>query len=639
MLETGPHICVTNFAAKATTVPDMFVQRAQDAADRPAFFHKQDGTWVPTSWRQWHDRAAEVAGGLARLGIAAGDCVAILGPTRPNWAIFDIAAQLSGCVSMGIYPKQSVAQVRYLLEHSEAKVILVDSTKELDVVLAAADGIDTIEAIIPWDAASAAGRESPLLRDPSVLDGAPLDEKAISARMDAIDPNDTAIFVYTSGTTGPPKCAMISHANVLAVLGHQNHFQQFYEDDLCLSFLPMAHVAERVMAFYGRISVGFPTAYATSIASVLPELIEVQPTVFGSVPRIFEKAYNKIQIEVAKKPPAVQRLFAWAIKTAKARMRQQLAGQRLSPLLSLKCKVADALVFRKIRAVFGGRVRQFVTGAAPTSIDVLEFFWAIGLPIYEVYGQTEATVVTHGNIPGGACLGTVGRCMPGLEHRIAQDGEILVRGPVVFRGYFKDEEATAKTVIDGWLHTGDIGTIDADGYLRITDRKKHIIITAGGKNLAPANIEAAIKVADPLISHAHAHADKRPYVSALVIPSPIETLEFGLERGLVSQAQLETRTAELMENPTGRTEALAAAMAPVTAHPEFRERIQTAVRTGNMRLSNVEKVKRFTILNRDFSQESGELTPTMKVKRKAVEVSYAETFDRMYAEEGFALEP
>jgi len=639
MLQTGPHVRATNVAIEARNLPDMFLRRSRRAPDRPAFFDKRNGTWTPTSWQQWHTRSAQVAAGLQGLGLEPGDCVAILGSTRPEWAHYDIGAQLCGCVSMGIYPKQSADQVRYLLRHSEAKVVLVESQKELDVVLAAAEEVETLQAVIPWRAADADGRESPLLKDPSVLRGTPLNDDQLTALAEAIDPAETAIFVYTSGTTGPPKCAMISHGNILTVLGRQDHFLEFYEDDLCLSFLPMAHVAERIMAFYGRVAAGFPTAYASSIAAVLEELGEIRPTVFGSVPRIFEKAYNKIHAEVGKKPKPVQSLFAWASRVGIERVRRQLAGQSASRLLELQYAVADRLVFTKIRGAFGGRVRQFVTGAAPTPIDVLEFFWAAGLPIYEVYGMTEATVVTHANIPGQTRLGTVGQCVPELDQKIADDGEILLRGPLVFKGYYKDEEATAKTVIDGWLHTGDIGTLDADGYLKITDRKKHIIITAGGKNLTPANIEAAIKVADPLISHVHAHADKRPYVSALVVPSPIETLEFGCERGLVTQDTLDARTAELLENPSGRTPALAEAMKPVTESIEFQTRMKTAVKAGNVRLANVEKVKRFTILNRDFSQENGELTPTMKVKRKAVETEYAALFERMYTEDGFALEP
>ncbi len=636
---TAPHRRANFIARESRTLTDMFARRVALGGDAAAFFDKERGHWLPTSWRAFDEGAARVAHGLVELGLEPGDRVAILGPTQKPWALYDIGAQIAGCVSLGIYPKQSVAQVRYILDHSEAKVVFVADRTELRTVLDATEGSECLRAIVPWDAALARGCDDPRVTSPRAFTLTSLAGDVRAGRQAARSPEDTAIFVYTSGTTGPPKCAMISHANILAVLGSQDDFAEFYLDDISLSFLPMAHVAERVLAFYGRINAGFATAYASSISAVLEELGEVKPTIFGSVPRIFEKAYSKIRSELEKRPPAVRRLFAWAEDVGRRRIRLQLAGEEVPLPLAIQHRVADRLVFSKIRAAFGGRVRQLLTGAAPTPMEVLEFFWAAGLPIYECYGQTEATVVTHANTHLHTRLGTVGRLLPGLEQRIASDGEVLVRGPFVFQGYFKDPDATARAVVDGWLHTGDIGVLDDDGYLRITDRKKHLIITAGGKNLTPANIEQAIKAVDPLVSHVHAHGDKRPYISALIVPSPMETLDFGLARGLVTEAEVEARTAELMANPAGRTEALARAMAPVTRHPEFVERVRAAVNKGNVALSQVEKVKRFTITERDFSQEGGELTPTMKVKRKAVEAAYAETFRRIYEEDGYAVEP
>jgi len=335
----------------------------------------------------------------------------------------------------------------------------------------------------------------------------------------------------------------------------------------------------------------------------------------------------------------VQKIFAFATKVAREASTYRTRGEAMPLGLKIKHALVDKMVFSKVRNAFGGRVRWSMTGAAPISVEILEFFWGAGIPIYEAYGMTEATVITHANRPGNVKLGTVGRCADLMEHKIADDGEVLMKGPFVFKGYFKNEEATNSTVIDGWLHTGDIGKIDSDGYLRITDRKKHIIITAGGKNLAPANIENAIKNQSPLISQVHAHGDKRPYISALLAPSPIETLELGVEHGLVSASELEERTKELMANPAGRSEALNEAMAKVVALEVFKDKARKAVAKGNDDLANVEKVRRFTILGRDFSQEHGELTPTMKLKRKEVETKFAELFDRIYDEEGFALEP
>ncbi|MCA8979785.1 MAG: long-chain fatty acid--CoA ligase, partial [Planctomycetes bacterium] len=438
---------------------------------------------------------------------------------------------------------------------------------------------------------------------------------------------------------GPPKGAMISHRNILALLAAAAEASPWVQSDISLHFLPMAHAAERVLGFYGRLNNGIPGAYAESTGTVLEDLQAVRPTVFGSVPRIFEKAFAKIHSEIEKQPAPVQRLFDWADGVGRERADRIVRGKPIPPGLALQYRVAERLVFKKIRAAFGGRVRAMITGAAPTAPEILRFFWGAGLPIYEVYGMTESTVVTHMNREGATKIGTVGRVIPPTQCRIAEDGEILVKGPWVFLGYYKNEDATAQTVIDGWLHTGDVGEIDEDGYLRITDRKKHLIITAGGKNLAPANIERALKGEDPLISQVHAHGDRRPFVSAIVTPAPLETLEWGKERGLVTDAEIADRTRELMENPAGRSEALNAATAKVVAHPDFQARIKEAVARGNKNLAQVERVRKFILLDRDFSQEEDELTPTLKLKRKEIEAKMAPLLDRLYEEKDFGLEP
>ncbi len=642
MLVPGPHVPVQRVAAQSRTIGDMFRRRAERSRSRPAMYEKRGGAWEPITWGDFFSGAAKVARGLRdEMSLAAGERVAILGATRAAWGTYDLGAQLAGMVSFGIYPKQAPEQVRYLLQHSEARVIFVESEDELDTVLAAADGLTGLEAIVPWTEALFAAQRSrdPRLRSPKDFAGEAWSDDKIDASLAAIDPEDTAILVYTSGTTGPPKGAMITHANIIAVLSDEEAID-FYEDDVTLSFLPMAHVAERILAFYGRLDSGTACAYATSTGTVLPELAEVQPTVFGSVPRIYEKAYAKIHGEIKKKSPLVQKIFDFAKGVALEASPHRVKAEDLPFTLRLKWAVADRVVFRKIRGAFGGRVRLSVTGAAPIATDILAFFWGAGLPIYEAYGMTEATVITHANRPGGRTkLGTVGLPLEPVEAKIADDGEVLIRGPLVFKGYFKNDEATANAVIDGWLHTGDIGSIDAEGFLRITDRKKHLIITAGGKNLAPANIEKAVKSQDPLVSQVHPHGDKRPYVSALIAPSPLETLDFGLARGIVTEGQVKTLTEELMANPAGRSEALNEAMAEVTAHADFKERIRAAVRAANNELARVERVRRFVILERDFSQEHGELTPTMKVKRKAVEEKFADLFDRIYDDASFGIEP
>ena len=641
MLHYGAHVPVSYLAGESRTVGDMFMRRANKSARKPAMYRKLRGRWQAITWGDYYERARKVAAGLKELGLERGDRCAILGPTQPAWGAYDLGAQLIGLVSFGIYPKQAVEQIRYLVEHSEARAVFVADSDELDNVLAACEGLDDIVAIVPWDKElyDKHRERDTRITSPELFEGDPIDEDFVREVQQAIEPEDLAILVYTSGTTGPPKGAMISHANITSLLDDQSGVMDFYEDDITLSFLPMAHVAERVLAFYGRINSGLTTAYATSVAYVLDELQEVQPTLFGSVPRIYEKAYAKIHSAVEKKSPLVQKAFAFAAGVAREASSYKLRDEPLPLLLQIKWAIADKIIFHKVRAAFGGRVRWSVTGAAPIALDILEFFWGAGIPIFEVYGMTEATVVTHLNRPGQVRLGTVGRLADALEQKIADDGEVLIKGPYVFMGYFKNEQATAETVIDGWLHTGDIGKIDHDGYLKLTDRKKHLIITAGGKNLAPANIENAIKNQDPLISQVHAHGDARPYVSALVAPSPIETLELGVELGLTTTSEVAERSKELMANPSGRSDALNAATAKVVKHESYQARVREAVRRGNKELAQVEKVKRFTILERDFSQEHGELTPTMKLKRKSVEQKFGELFDRVYDEAGFALEP
>lgn len=641
MFELGPHIPTQAVAAQARTVGEMLWLRAARSATRPALYHREDGRWRETTWAQMYEAAARVAHGLRALGLSPGDRVGVLGPTQPPWAIYDFGAHVAGMVSFGIYAKQSVEQVRYLLGHSEAKVLFVAEPEELEVVLEAARGLEGLVAIVPWTEAvhrDFAGRD-PRIVSPARFCGERLAEAEVEAIQTAIDPDDTAIFIYTSGTTGPPKGAMISHRNILSLLAAAVEVSPWYQSDISLHFLPMAHAAERVLGFYGRVNNGIPGAYATSTATVLQDLLEVRPTVFGSVPRIFEKAFAKIHSEVEKKPAPVRRLFAWADAVGRERAERVVRGRPIPPLLALRYRVAERLVFERLRAVFGGRVRAMITGAAPTAPEILRFFWGAGLPIYEAYGMTESTVITHINRESAAKLGTVGRVIPPTQCKIAEDGEILVKGPWVFRGYYKNEAATAETVKDGWLHTGDIGEIDEDGFLRITDRKKHLIITAGGKNLAPANIERALKGEDPLISQVHAHGDRRPFVSAIVTPAPLETLEWGKERGMVTDAEIAERTRELMENPAGRSEALNASMVKIVAHPDYQARVRAAVRRGNAQLAHVEQVRKFILLERDFSQEEDELTPTLKLKRKEIEAKMAPLFDRLYADDGFGLTP
>lgn len=640
LFEFGTEETVDLVADDARLMGDVLHLRAEATPDSPAAFQKRDGRWIRWTWSELHHAALEAAKGLLDRGMTPGERIAILGPTHVEWAIYDLAGHLVGATSLGIYPNQSPEQIRYLLEHSATKILFVADENELETVLEAAHGLESLHAIVPWtrELATRYADRDPRITSPEAFRGDPLEVEISRQILCRIEPDAIALLVYTSGTTGPPKGAKISHANILAVLGAQEHIFEFRRNDLVLSFLPMAHVTERILAFYCRINTGVPAAYATTIGSVLDEVGEVRPTIFGSVPRLFEKAYGKVQYQLSQKPAPFRALFRWALGVGRRRFELELAGEVPDGWTKLQLAVARRLVFRKVHQAFGGRVRACLTGAAPISPDILEFFWAVELPLLEAYGMTEATVVTHINRLDSFRLGTVGKVVPPMECRLAEDDEILLRGPFVFQGYLGDEEATRNTVIDGWLHSGDIGTLDDDGFLRITDRKKHLIITAGGKNVAPANIERAIKSQSPLISQVHAHGDRRPFVSALIAPSPLETLDWGVEHGTLDSALVDTLREELLANPTLRSEILAQAMARVVAIAEFRELFLEPVRRGNRELARVERVRRFTILDRDFSQEAGEMTPTMKLRRKVIETSFLALFDRLYDDPDFGID-
>jgi long-chain acyl-CoA synthetase len=640
VFDLGPHVPAQPVVAKARSLGEVFVLRARETPGAAASFEKVEGAWRRLSWGDMYDRARRVAHGLDEMGLAPGEVVAILGPTSVGWAGYELGSHLLGLVTVGVYPHQSAEQLRYLLEHSESRVIFVADEAELKHVLEAAEKLDSLRAIVPWDEALCAryaGRDERIV-SPGRFTATPISEARVDERLAATEPGALSMLIYTSGTTGPPKGAMLTHANLLALLAGQARFIEFYQDDLLLSFLPMAHVAERNMAFWGRVNAGVAAAYASSIGAVLTELGEVRPTIFGAVPRLFEKIYAKVRGDVSRKPKAVQGLFAWAESVGRRRARCQLEGKGVPASLSLQARIADRLVLHKVRAALGGRVRACITGAAPIALDILEFLWSVGLPVYEVYGLTEATVATHANRAGATKLGTVGQPIPPMECRLAEDGEILLRGPFVFAGYLKNEEATREMLQDGWLYTGDVGHIDEKGFLRITDRKKHLIITAGGKNVAPANIERAIKTQTPLMSQVHAHGDRRPYITALIAPSPIETLEWGVENGLLGKDEAEARKAELMANPSARSEALNAAMGKVARERKFHEAFLEGVQRGNRELARVEQVRRYVVLERDFSQEEGEMTPSMKLKRKTIEQKFAALFDRIYDEPGFAID-
>jgi len=636
-----PEFPVASVAPGSKNMADLFLRRVAATPNAPAWKVKRGGEWVASTFDDFYKSVAALTTYLLDFGITKGDKIGIVGGTRPEWCISDFGSLLAGGVSVGAYTTLTPAQLAYILDHADARIAIVEGKAEIEKILEMKTSLPKLERVLIWETKGC--EEAMRVHDWLVPFDEALKTKVIRSRIDervgSITSDDLAILIYTSGTTGPPKGAMISHGNLTTFVNAAVRIRAASRDDINLSFLPMAHAAERVAGFYVRLTAGTCAAYATSVPKVLDEIKEVRPTVFGSVPRIFEKAYARIMAEVQKAPPGRQKAFRWAENVARAIVADWQAGKTSPLLLRLQYRLADRLVFSKIRQFFGGRVGYFVTGAAPIPKQILEFFWGAGMPIYEVYGMTEATVMTHGNRPGSVRIGSVGKHIEGVEDRIAEDGEILVRGKTVFRGYYKDPEATAQTVdADGWLHTGDIGRKDADGYVYITDRKKHIIITSGGKNITPANIENEIKASDALFSQAHVHGDKRPYCSAIVTIHPIEAIEWAKERQMLDDpAAAESMRLLLLQNPFGRPPGLDALMERVTNHPDLQKRVIEAVQRANKKLSRVETIKRVYLLNRDFSLDEDEITPTLKVKRKNIEKKFAATFDKLYEDDGFGL--
>ncbi|MEM1416726.1 MAG: long-chain fatty acid--CoA ligase [Myxococcota bacterium] len=633
-----PQRPVRYLADECETVAGLFLARVARDPKRVAFRTKRAGGWEPTTWRRFAAKSEALATWLMRAGLAPGDKLCIVGSTRAEWCITDIAGQLAGGVTLGAYPTLTAEQLAYIIDHSDAVLVAVEGAEDLAKLRSKRDAIPKVRRVLLWDAEGVDLGEDGWVTPMAEALATPPDGDALTTRRGSRRSEDTAIIVYTSGTTGPPKGAMISHGNILNVLRHQRTSLPFDEEDVSFAFLPMAHVAERILGFYARIDAGIENCFASSIPKVLAEVKEVRPTLFGSVPRIFEKAYAKVQAQVEDASPARQRVFRWAEATGREVVRRWQAGERIPPRLRAQHALADRLVFSKLRAVFGGRVRHMVTGAAPIAPEILTFFWAAGFRVYEVYGMTESTVVTHANRQGMVRLGTVGKPLPYVEDRLAADGEILVRGPMVFQGYYKNEDATREAIdTEGWLHTGDIGERDADGYMRIRDRKKHVIITAGGKNLTPANIESELKGADPILGQVHVHGDRRPYLVALVTVGGTEALDWAERRGMSNGGEIAALRAALTADPLARPPGLAELTRKVTEDPQLKERVVSAVRKANARLARVETVKRVVLLDRELSVAEDELTPTLKVKRKNVEAKFLPLFDRLYQDASFGL--
>jgi len=586
------------------TIPRQFLEAVESYRKPDAFRVRRAGRYEDVAHSDVLNRVHALACALQSLRVARADRVALLSENRLEWIISDLAILSCGCVNVPIYSTLPASQIEYILRDAEARVVFVSSRSQLAKITAIRSRLPHLEHVIAFDAdATGDGVRAfeTLLADGRAL-AATTDYRELIGQ---VSPTDWASIIYTSGTTGEPKGAILTHGNFTTNIRQCLEVFDLGPSDSCLSFLPLSHVFERTAGFYTMMTAGVTIAFAESIETVPQDLQDVHPTVVCSVPRVYEKMYTRIFDTAAKGGKVKYALFQWAVRTGRAWVTAHLAG-RTSPLLTAQRNLANALVLKKVQARVGGRLRFFVSGGAPLAREIAEFFYAAGLPVLEGYGLTETSPVLTVNVFGAFRFGSVGKPLPGVEIHIAEDGEILARGDNVMQGYFRKPVETAEAIVDGWFHTGDIGHLDADGYLVITDRKKDLIATAGGKKVAPQPIELRLKQ-DPLVAEAVLVGNRRPFIALLIVPN--------FER-LAAWASAGGHAA------TGHAE--------LAALPAARELYQRVVDSINAELAPFERIKSFELLDRELTIADGDLTPTLKVKRKIVEEHFRARIDAMY---------
>ncbi|MDP8955944.1 MAG: long-chain fatty acid--CoA ligase [Actinomycetota bacterium] len=598
------------------TLGDMFARNAETYGERPAISWQEGGEWKTLTWREYRERVADVTLGLKSLGVGRGDFVAIMTRNRPEHVIADMGAVHAGATPVSFYNTLAPEQISYIANHCEAKVAIVEGREFMErwekvkadlpnlqyvVMLQDVEDFSDYEWVLSWDDLVSRGTKA--LEEPGGRD-----EFERSWR--EVKPEDLATLVYTSGTTGPPKAVMITHRNVVWTIASLDRDLKYPTGLKAISYLPLAHVAERLATHYLGMYKRAHVHFCPDVLRVFELVPEVRPQAFLGVPRVWEKVHAGVMATLGAEANERKRKIGMAaIETGREAARLEAEGKPLPLALRLKRALFDKLVYSKIRQKIGlDRSILQVTSAAPISRDTLEFFAGIGLPLLEIYGMTEDTGPATANPPDRIKMGTVGVALPGVEVKLADDGEILVRGGNISPGYYKDPEKTAETFDpDGWLHTGDIGTLDEDGYYRVVDRKKELIITAGGKNISPSNLESLLK-RHPLIGQACVVGDGKRYISALIVLDGENAPIWAKENGLSA-----TTVAELSTDPR------------VTAE------IQRAVDDANQHVSQVEQIKRFTILPTEWTVDSEELTPTLKLKRRVIHQKYAEEIEALYA--------
>jgi long-chain acyl-CoA synthetase len=585
-----------------------FFYGAALAYDKPRhLLYKKDGAWRAFSSAEFRRAVEELSLGLRALGLEPGDRVAILSENRPEWVFADLATLAAAAVDVPIYATLTGPQVLYMLKDSQAGIVFVSNAAQAAKIAQVRAQAPALRHVIVMDEEGVPGTLSLAEVREKGRPALERDQAAVRTRASAVKPADLATIIYTSGTTGDPKGVMLSHANIVSnVDAAIAAFAVFGPEDVALSFLPLCHIFERMAGYYLMMSRGVTIAYAESVDTVPANMAEVRPTVMCSVPRLYEKMHARILEKVAADSPLRQRIFRWGVAVGLLAFRHRVGKTKPPAGLRVRRALAERLVFAKIKRRVGGRLKLFVSGGAPLSREINEFFGAAGLLILEGYGLTETSPVITVNRLRDFRPGTVGRPLDGVEVKIAPDGEILTRGPHVMQGYFNKPEATAEAIDkDGWFHTGDIGLLE-DGFLTITDRKKDIIVTSGGKNIAPQPIESALK-RSPLITEVVMIGNKRNFASALVVPSFANLEKWAREQG-ISFASREA----------------------LVADPRVVDLYDRTVSELTKDYAQYERIKKITLLPREFSIETGELTPKLSVKRRVVEQKYKDMIDRMY---------
>jgi long-chain acyl-CoA synthetase len=596
-------------AHQAVHMPDLFFQQVERLKDKIALRHKDYGIWNRISWTEYGQKVREVAAGLLALGLEPGDRVAVLGDNRPEWLICHLGAMTVGGATCGVYPTSAPEQVAYVVGHSEAKVLFVENEEQVDKVLQIMDELKVAQVVV-WDPKGLWGFSHPKIMffDKFVLKGQKYlgdHPESLSTRLKNIEPDDTAMIIYTSGTTGRPKGAMLSHDNILELSNSFASATPFYDRDELLSYLPLAHIYENLVSLFQAVWVGATVNFVESLDSLPQNLREVSPTVFCSVPRIWEKFASMIYIRMSDSTFLKRTLYKAAVGVGLSYVRTRKQSRKRLKWAFLYWPLYGLVLYHLKRQLGFERIRYAVCAAAPASPELFEYYNALGIPLREGYGQTESTGVIAVQRIERPRWGFVGEPIPGVEVKIAEDGEILARGPNVFRGYFKDPDLTAETIKDGWLHTGDVGAVE-DGFLKIMDRKKDILITAGGKNITPAFIENKLKFSS-YIQDAVVIGDGRKYLVAMILIDEDNVTKYAQDNRIPF-----TTFADLTQNA------------------EIRKLIDGEVSLVNKTLSNVETIKKFELLPRRFYEEDGDVTPTKKVKRRFLEERYADLINKMY---------